>query len=138
MPTALYWDASAILSYLAEDRHSAEARRRSAIEVPHLISSLALAEVSAVLARLVRAELLRPTDRDQAIRSLQARPWSALHLAPDPQLTTDLATRHRLRGADLWHLATAATLALEVPGIELLTFDRRLADSAERERLAAS
>lgn len=137
MAAALYWDASAILSVLIEDPHSKNARRRLAQEDPHLVSSLAFAEVCAVLTRLARERHLSAQERRLAIRSLQARPWSALQLEPDRRLVVELAVRHALRGADLWHLAAAATLAAELPGLELLAFDSRLIDAARREGLAA-
>ena len=136
MPATLYWDASALLSLLVEDRHSATARRRFATPGPHLVSSLAFTEVCAVVARLERGHHLSAGDWRQAIGSLSARPWSALHLEPDRHRIADLAARHRLRGADLWHLAAAATLAAELPGLSLVTFDTDLAEAAHAEGLA--
>ncbi len=136
MAVALYWDASAILSVLAEDRHSKLARRRLDAQAPHLVSSLAYAEVCAVLTRLMKEGHLRARQRRLAIASLRARPWSALHIEPDRRLAADLAVRHLLRGADLWHVAAAATLAAELPGLELITFDSRLAAAARGEGLA--
>ncbi len=103
---------------------------------PHLISSLAFVEVCAVLTRLARERHLSARERRQAIASLQARPWSALHLEPDRLLAANLADRHSLRGEDLWHLAAAATLGQELPGLVLLTFDDRLAAAADGEGLA--
>lgn len=135
MAAALYWDASAILSVVVADRYSKAARRRIAAAELHLVSSLAFAEACAVLTRLARERHLTQRERRLAIRSLQARPWSALHLEPDRQLATDLALRHPLRGADLWHLAAAATLAAELPELVLLTFDTRLGAAARREGL---
>jgi hypothetical protein len=40
-----------------------------------------------------------------------------------------------LRGAGLWHLATAETLPSDLPELTLLTFDARLAAAAEGEGL---
>jgi len=133
LASALYWDASAILSLLLEDRHSAKARSSSAEPGPHLLSSLAFTEVCAVMARLERERRLTPDDRRSTLRSLRAQPWSALHLEPDRALAADLAARHPLRGADLWHLATALTLAGRLPGVVLVTFDARLAEAARDE-----
>ena len=136
-PVAFYWDASAILSVLIEDRPSKTARRHLASDgAPHLISSLAFAEVSAVLTRLVGEDQVSQQDFRAAIGSLEARPWSALRVEPDRRLAIDLAGRHSLRGADLWHLSAAATLARELPGLVLLSFDRRLAAAAKREGMA--
>ncbi len=136
MAVALYWDATAILSAIAEDRHSTVARRRLAAAGPHLVSSLAFTEVCAVLTRLARDHHLSARHLRLAISSLRARPWSALHLEPDRRLAADLASRHALRGADLWHLAAAATLTTELPGLELITFDAGLASAAHVEGLA--
>ena len=136
MAAPLYWDASAILSVLLEDRHSRTARPRIKARGPHLISSLAFVEVCAVLTRLARERHLSAHERRLAIGSVQARPWSALHLEPDRRLAADLADRHGLSGADLWHLAVATTLARELPGLALLTFDSSLAAAAEGEGLA--
>ncbi len=135
MPRPSYWDASAILSVLVEDRHSPTARRHLTQEGPHLVSSLAFTEVCAVLTRLAKERHLTARERRLAIASLQARPWSVLNLEPDRRLAADLALRHSLRGADLWHLSSAATLAAELPGLVLLTFDTHLAAAARRERL---
>ncbi len=136
MPAAFYWDASAILSLLVEDGHSTTARRLFAGAGPHLVSSLAFTEVCAVVTRLQWGRHISARERRQAIGSLRARPWSALRLEPDRRKVVDLAARHPLRGADLWHLAAAATLASELPGLALLTFDSRLAEAAHGEGLA--
>ncbi len=136
MATAVYWDASAILSVLVEDRHSTAARRRVTVQGSHLVSSLAFVEVCAVLTRLAKEHHVSARERRLAIESLRARPWSALHLEPDRRLAANLAARHPLRGADLWHLAAAATLALELPGLVLFTLDTRLATAARAEELA--
>lgn len=136
MAAAFYWDASAILSVVVGDQHSRTARRRIAAKGPHLISSLAFVEVCAVLTRLARGRHLSARERRLAIGSLQARPWSALHLEPDRRFAANLADRHSLRGADLWHLAAAATLAHELPGLALVTFDDRLAAAADGEGMA--
>ena len=117
-------------------RHSRSARRRIKAKGPHLISSLAFVEVCAVLTRLARERHLSARERRLAIGSLQARPWSALHLEPDRRLAADLAHRQGLRGADLWHLAAAATLGQELPGLVLVTFDASLAVAAREEGLA--
>jgi hypothetical protein len=40
-----------------------------------------------------------------------------------------------LRGADLWHLASAKTLQEELPELILLTFDDQLMNAVTGERL---
>ncbi|HMB52452.1 MAG TPA: PIN domain-containing protein, partial [Thermoanaerobaculia bacterium] len=74
-----------------------------------------------------------PDERRSALGSLRAQPWSALHLEPDRALAADLAARHPLRGADLWHLTTASTLVRELPDVSLVTFDTSLAEAARNE-----
>lgn len=135
MTAPLYWDSSAILSVLLVDRHSRSAHRRIEAKGPHLISSLAFVEVCAVVTRLAREGHLSARERRLVIGSLEARPWSALHLEPDRRLAASLADRHALCRADLWHLAAAATLGQELPGLFLVTFDASLAAAAEGEGL---
>lgn len=136
MASALYWDASAILSVVIEDRHSKTARRKIAVPGTHLVSSVDFTEACAVLTLLANEGHLSALDRRLAIRSLRARPWSALRLEPDRRLIAELALRHPLRGADPWHLASLATLASELPGLQMITFDSRLAAAAQGESLA--
>jgi hypothetical protein len=42
-----------------------------------------------------------------------------------------LAALWPLRGADLWHLATADTLRRELPDLKVITFDSRLAVASQ-------
>ena len=53
-PVVLYWDASAVLSALLKDDHSREAQRWASRSGYHFLSTLACAEVSAVLRRIAR------------------------------------------------------------------------------------
>lgn len=135
MTAPVYWDASAILSLLAPDRQSKTARRQARQTGPHLISSLAFAEVSAVVSRLERGERISPRTAERHLRALASKPWSALHLQPDRRVVAELSSRHPLRGPDLWHLAVAKTLASELPELAVLTFDSRLAEAARAEGL---
>jgi predicted nucleic acid-binding protein len=135
----LYWDASALLSLLVEDRHSASARRAAGKRAAsHLVSSLALAEVHAVLARLERERILGPESHRELRSRLRGGPWRATAVHPAAERLGDLASRHPLRGADLWHLGAALALADALPGLRMLSFDRRLAAAADAEGLAAS
>ena len=72
---------------------------------------------------------------DSALESLAAGPWRLVQRGPDRDAIDSLAARHALRGADLWHLAQVRTLIGELPGLRLLTFDRRLRDAATSEGL---
>ncbi|MDW7709572.1 MAG: type II toxin-antitoxin system VapC family toxin [Deferrisomatales bacterium] len=130
----IYWDASAILSCLVQDVHTRDALARLSEEGYHLVSSLAFAEVHAVLSRIARAAG-SGEPLDQARQSLSAGPWSSVEIGPDRALFPSLAARHRLRGADLWYLATALTLRRRLPEITLLSYDRTLGRAAAAEGL---
>lgn len=104
----------------------------------HLSSSLAWAEVHAVLGRYVRAGLMTPElARDGSARLARGR-WDYVETVPDRTVVRELAIRWPLRGADLWHLALVKTLWTEQPDIRILTFDHRLAEAAAGEGLAVS
>ena len=134
----LYWDASAILSTLVRDVHTATARRWIRRRGQHLLSSLSCAEVLAVLGRLGREGMLPREDIEKAADALRRGPWRWLAAVPDAASCARLAARQPLRGADLWHLALAASLRDELPELRILTFDSALARAAEVEGFAAS
>jgi len=135
-PPVLYWDASAILSVLVQDTHSRVAVRWSAREGLHLVSTLGWAETTAVLHRLAGEGHVTKAVLESALESLAAGPWRLVQRGPDQDAIDSLAVRHALRGADLWHLAQAQTLIGELPGLKMLTFDRRLRTAAESEGLS--
>jgi hypothetical protein len=82
--------------------------------------------VAAVIARLERARELPAVLADASRELLRDGPWRRLVLQPDWTSIDEAAPRWPLRGADLWHLATAATLSRELPEVRVLTFDGRL------------
>lgn len=131
----VYWDSSAVLSALLEDAHTAPATRAIGESRVHLLSTLAVAEVAGVMARMVRDRLLTEVLARSAATVLQEGPWRYLNAGPERGVIEALARKHALRGADLWHLAAAKTLAMDLPGLELLTFDRDLAQRARAEGL---
>lgn len=132
-----YWDASAVLSTLFRDEHSEQALEWADREGVHLMSSLCFAEVAAVIARLRRERDLTDILLDAAKEALLMGPWRRLNLLPAWSDIERLAERWPLRGADLWHLATAASLAEELGDVALFAFDTRLAVAAEGEGLSA-
>lgn len=132
----VYWDASAILSVLIRDTHSPHASGVARRAVTHLMSTLAYAETSAVIARLERNRELPSVLADASRELLRDGPWRRLLLQPDWSSLDDLALRWPLRGADLWHLATAVTLTRELPETRVLAFDTRLAAAANGLGLA--
>ena len=134
-PLVLYWDASAVLSALVHDTHSRAAARWSGQDGLHLVSTLGWAETPAVLHRLAGEGHFTKALLASALESLAAGPWRLVLRGPDRDAIDSLAARHTLRGADLWHLAQVRTLLGELPGLRMLTFDRRLREAAEREGL---
>lgn len=133
----VYWDASAVLSALMEDGSSRTAHACAGSSGVHLVSSLTLAEVHAVISRLRRENLLPDLLARAALESLETGPWRRLRLVPEEDDIRQLAARHALRGADLWHLAAVKTLAGELPEVRLLTFDHRLAAAVAAEGLSS-
>jgi len=131
----VYWDASALLSVLFRDEHSGVAAPRAREPGAHLVSSLAWAEAHAVIARLQRERMLADVLVEAAREALELGPWHRINVAPDWRSLAEPAQRWPLRGADLWHLALAARLHAELPELELLTFDTRLAAAARGEGL---
>lgn len=134
--TVVYWDTSAILSVLFADEHSVIAARRARKPGFHVLSSLAWAESHAVIARLERDRALPTAMLESARDILEMGPWRRVNVTPEWNLIESLARQWPLRGADLWHLAAAKNLQNELPELNLLSFDSRLAAAAKGEGLA--
>lgn len=132
-----YWDASAILSALIQDTYSERAREWIDRKGVHLISTLSFAEVHAVLARIRRDRLMADILVKAAKEALQMGPWRRLNISPQWDDIEQLSDKWKLRGADLWHLATAKSAQREIPELQLLTFDERLKIAASGEGLIA-
>jgi len=101
----------------------------------HLVSTLAYAETCAVIARLQRERVLAEVLIQAAFDDLRDGPWRHLTFLPDWEMVRSLSIKWPLRGADLWHLATAKGLQNQLPELYLLTFDTRLKEAAEGEEL---
>lgn len=119
-----------MLSVLAHDEHSVRARRLMRRPGEHLLSSLSHAESVSVLARA--QPLLSPALLDRTHTAL-ARRWRATPVVPERDVVAELASRHRLRGADLWHLAAAAALRDTLRSLHVVTYDGALAEAARAE-----
>lgn len=132
----VYWDASAILSVLIQDAHSEQATEAARRRVTHLVSTLSYAEVMAVIGRLERERELPTVLAEGARELVRVGPWRRLALQPDWTRIDEVATQWPLRGADLWHLATASTLSRELPEVRMLTFDSRLAAASQHMGLS--
>jgi len=135
----VYWDASAVLSLLFVDCHSETAaawwRQK---QTAHLLSTLAYVETGAVIARLQRTGVLTAAQAETAREVLSFPVWRQTTGQPARSLVEPLASRWPLRGADLWHLACVGTLRQQLPELQLLTFDSRLAEAAAGEGFAAA
>jgi uncharacterized protein len=133
--SAVYWDSSAVLSALFQDGHSEEASRSARGSAVHFLSTLAWAEVHAVIARIERERALAKVLVAAAREALEEGPWRRLNAAPDWKVVRDLSSKWPLRGADLWHLAVAKGLQTEIPELTIMSFDARLAAAAKGEGL---
>ncbi len=131
----IYWDPSAILSALFSDTHSNTAKKWADETGLHFISTLAYAEVSAVIARMKRQRVLVETLVNAAFEALDQGPWRRIYTWPEWESVRALSAKWPLRGADLWHLAAATTLRKEFHDLMFLTFDQRLKKAAAGEAL---
>ncbi len=134
-PAVIYWDSTALLSYLFKDRHSDEVVKRARVRGVHLLTTLSIAEVYTVISRIHRERLLPEMLIDSLFDLLDTGPWSKLNIVPDASAMRELAGRWPLRGSNLWHLATAKTLQREFPELMILTLDCDLARASRGERL---
>ena len=133
---AIYWDASAILSALIQDSHSEEAQQWANRQGVHLISTLSYAEVLAVLARIRREKIMASVLVEAALETVKNGPWRLINFSPPWKTMLTLSNKWSLRGADLWHIATAKSIGLQIPELLLLTFDARLHAAAQGEGIS--
>lgn len=129
----IYWDASAILSTLFKDSHSERSTAWAEIEGVHFISTLAYSEVCAVIAQMKKDRILSDPLVSVSYEMLEQGPWRRLTASPEWKNSKNLSEKWSLRGADLWHLATAKSLQTEIPELTLATFDARLEKAAQGE-----
>jgi len=133
----VYWDASAIVSALFKDKYSDRAQEWANKEGVHLVSTLAYAETCAVCARMKKQHLVANVLSKAAMDVLNNGPWYRLTAYPEWGLIESLAEKWSLRGADLWHLATAKSLQEQLPELVILTFDVHLKNAAGGEGMTA-
>jgi len=133
----IYWDSSAVLSALFTDSNSRAAQKWSGVKGVHFVSTLTFAEVSAVIHRMQRERLISETLYQTAFEVLDNGPWRRISTWPEWEIIRSLSTKHPLRGADLWHLATAKSMHTEFPELYLLSFDKRLIKAAQSESLCS-
>lgn len=131
----IYWDSSAIISALFTDSNSRTAQKWSGANGVHFVSTLTVAEVSAVIHRMQRERVVSETLCQAAFEVLDNGPWRKISTWPQWEVIRSLSAKYSLRGADLWHLATAKSMHTEFPELNLLSFDKRLVRAAESENL---
>ena len=132
----LYWDTSAVLSVLFEDKHTPSATEELTDSRVHLMSSLAWSEAHAVMGRLRRDGAQTEAWLAAALDMLGHGPWQRITAFPDWEIVRVMASRWPLRGADLWHLAMSKTLQRDLPELRMVTYDAALSRAAEHEGLA--
>ncbi len=131
----IYWDSTALFSYLFKDEYSDIAQEKARQSGVHLVTTLAIAEVCTVISRVQREQMVSDLLAHSLFDILEYGPWSKLNIVPDTMSLRELAGKWALRGTELWHLATAKTLQKEFPELMILTFDRELARASKGEEL---
>lgn len=129
---SLYLDTSVIVPLIVEDAHMAAARSlfRPNDPLPS-VSDFALAEVAAVMGRLVRTRELAVDEAKAALHLLDqwvATRANASTLSPGDVATAGIWLRRfdlSLRTPDALHIAMAQRL-----GLTIATFDRGMATAA--------
>jgi len=131
----IYWDSTALLSFLFKDRNSEQVMEKARQKGVHLLTTLTIAEVYTVISRVRRENYLSEILADSLYETLESGPWSKLNIVPDSSAMRDLARRWPLKSSELWHLAAAKTLQREFPELMILTLDSDLAKASRGERL---
>ena len=132
----IYWDTSAIISTLFTDINTGIAVKHLKKPGLHLVSSLGVAETYAVLNRMQREGHIRKSLFLEVTDMFEEGRWRGLNINPEKKDIKGIAKKWTLRGADLWHLASAKTLQKELPELSFLTFDQKLLEAAKGEGLS--
>ena len=132
----IYWDTSAIVSAIFKDIHSEIGLQYLTHPGVHLISTLGVAETYAVIYRMQReGHIEEKYSFSEVVAIFEEGPWRGINSNPSRKNIKDMAKKWPLRGADLWHLATAKTLLKDLPELKVLTFDQKLLEATIGERL---
>lgn len=131
----IYWDSSALLSYLFRDSHSEQVAAKARQKGIHLLTALAVAEAYTKISHLQREGLLPEQTIAYLYEMLEDGPWSRLNIVPDSSSLRELSVKWPLKSSGLWHLAAAKTLHREFPELMLLTIDRDLARASKGESI---
>jgi predicted nucleic acid-binding protein len=121
VPSYAYLDASAIVKLVAREKETAALERDAATRDGLLASRLAAAEVMRAVRRVPTRRLLQQADDVLA---------SFVLIGVTTPILDDAGTLSPadLRTLDAIHLATA--LSLDLPGLDFITYDDRLARAA--------
>ena len=137
----LYLDTSALVRLYVEERGTAT--MTAAVERASSVATarVTYTEARATFARLERAGAITRPERRRLARNLDDD-WSAMTIVDISERLVhragDLAERHALRGYDAVQLAAALTIKAEGGEIEFSSFDLRLSQAAQRERLTTT
>ncbi len=132
-----FWDSSALVPLLVEQKHTARMRALYRADPTQMVWWGSLVECSSAAARLEREDRLSPPATTTALHrlDLMARRWQEI----DPSDVIREAARrllrsHSLRSADALQLAAAFSAAEQRPStLSLICLDDRLALAAARE-----
>jgi predicted nucleic acid-binding protein len=132
-----FWDSSAVVPLVVRQPASPEVERWLAEDGVVVAWTLTAVEVISALRRLVREGAL-PERASREAEALAAEILRRAHVVSDVERVKGLAARllriHPLRVGDAFQLGAALAWADgHAEGAVLHTFDRRLAEAAERE-----
>jgi predicted nucleic acid-binding protein len=134
-----YWDTSALLPLLVEERRSDEVRRLHHQDPAVVTWGWTRVEVTGAIERLARGgKLSRSRRRESIDRFMElATSWDeVVDLVAVRTRATALLARHPLRAADAAQLGAALLVADGDPStLSFVCVDERLAEAAEREGL---
>ena len=136
-----FWDTSALLPLFVAEKESARARTWLRRDPVVLAWTLSRVELLSTLARRERKEpaAARALARARADVLRAWEEWSEIvAVEPVRSQAERLVFVHALRAAEALQLAAALVATDSHPdGLELVTFDERLATAAEKEGFAA-
>jgi uncharacterized protein len=134
-----YWDASALIPLLVQEPGTALARAWLAEDGVIVTWAWSLVEIRSAIERRVREGLMVRALRQPLLDRFArlAEGWEEVAELPSVRVRAlALLARHPLRAADAAQLGAALLVAEDDPAsLTMVTLDRRLAESAEREGL---
>lgn len=133
-----FFDASVIVASYARQTNTALSRKLLG-EPEVAVSRLSEVETISALARLARELGTSNEDRDAGIAAFleDYAGWYIVEVTTNiTERARGLLLRHALRAGDAIQLASALMVHMQAPrGAPFVSYDRRLADAARRERL---